>query len=173
MRTKWLRAGLFGILGTVLFDIAGLLFTGNGWGIPALLARAVGVPWAAALVLHYGIGVTLAVFYAALVPLLIGPGWFHAIFFTSVESLVLVWFLLFPLSGLGIAGLGAGIILPILSMARHWAYAMSLAYYLQIEEPTSDDGTKLTQSLAMCRHRTGIQICCPNSGTANISLLRK
>ena len=45
---------------------------------------------------------------------------------------MLVWFLLFPLLGLGVAGLEGGWIFPILSMVRHWAYAVPLAYYFPV-----------------------------------------
>lgn len=173
MKTKWIKAGLFGILGTALLDIAGLLFTGHWWTTPALLARVLGAPWAAALVLHYGIGITLAIIYAALVPALIGPGGFCALFFTSVESLFLAWFLLFPLLGLSIAGLGAGILLPLLSMARHWAYAISLTYYLQIVERTSENEIDLTQIVEVYTRRISALICCPSPGNDNISFQPK
>ena len=149
MKINWIKAGLAGVIGTVLFDLIGLLFTGTWWDIPGVLAKAVGVPFPVAIVMHFGNGVALAVIYAALSPSLIGPSWFRAICFVSLEAVVLVWFLLFPLLGLGIAGLGGGIIFPILSMIRHWAFALPLAYYFRVEEPTSDDGVESAQAVAM------------------------
>ncbi|WP_193213793.1 hypothetical protein [Luteolibacter marinus] len=122
----WQKAGIAGIIGTVLFDLVGLAFTGTWWDIPGVLASAVGVPFPIALLMHYGNGVALAVIYAALAPSLFGPAWFRAIAFTTLETVMLVWFLLFPLLGLGIAGLKGGWLFPILSMTRHWAYAIPL-----------------------------------------------
>lgn len=132
----WIKAGLAGIIGTLLFDLAGLAIAGTWWDIPGVLAKAVGLPFPVALLMHYGNGVALAVIYAALSPTLFGPGWFRAIFYTTVETVMLVWFLLFPLLGLGIAGLEGGALFPILSMTRHWAYAIPLAYFFRVDRET-------------------------------------
>lgn len=129
MKINWIKAGIAGVIGTLLFDIVGLLFTGTWWDIPAVLAQAVGLPFPIALLMHYGNGIALAAIYAALAPSLFGPGWFRALLFTTLETVMLVWFLLFPLLGLGIAGTAGGLIFPVLSMTRHWAYALPLAYY--------------------------------------------
>ncbi len=126
----WFRAALAGVAGTVLFDLVGLLLAGTWWDIPGVLAQAVGVPFPVALLMHYGNGVALAVLYAAVAPSLFGPQWLRGILFVTLETVVLVWFLLFPLLGLGVAGLGGGILYPILSMTRHWAYAVPLIYLL-------------------------------------------
>lgn len=134
MKINWIKAGAAGVAGTVLFDIVGLLFTGTWWDIPGVLSQAIGLPFPIALMMHYGNGIALAAIYAAMAPSLFGPGWFRAILFTSLETVMLVWFLLFPLLGLGIAGLEAGIIYPILSMTRHWAYALPLTYFFPVKE---------------------------------------
>ena len=149
MKINWIKAGLAGIIGTVLFDIIGFFFTGTWWDIPGVLANAIGLPFPVALAMHFGNGVALAAIYAALSPSLIGPSWFRALCFITLETVVLVWFLLFPLLGLGIAGLGGGIIFPILSMIRHWAYAVPLAYYFRAAEPASDDEIESAQAMAM------------------------
>jgi hypothetical protein len=132
-QVNWRKAVLAGVLGTILFDIVGLIFTGTWWDIPNVLANAIGLPLPIALVMHYGNGVALAAIYAALSPSLYGPSWVRAIFFTSLETVMLVWFLLFPLLGLGVAGLEGGFIFPILSMVRHWAYAVPLAFYFPVK----------------------------------------
>ncbi len=141
MRINYYTAVVAGIIGTVLFDIVGLLFTGTWWDIPGALSQAVGVPFPVALLMHYGNGVALAAIYAAMVPSLFGPSWFRAVSFVTIETLMLVWFLLFPLLGLGIAGSGGGLILPILSMVRHWAYAIPLVYFFPVraDSPSPDD----------------------------------
>lgn len=130
----WPKAGLAGVFGTVLFDLVGWIFTGTWWDIPHVLAEAVGLPLPIALLIHYGNGVALAAIYAAMMPSLVGPGWFRALVFTSLETVILVWFLLFPLLGLGIAGLGGGMIFPFISMVRHWAYAVPLAYTFPVQK---------------------------------------
>lgn len=134
MKINWKKAFLAGVIGTLLFDLTGFLFTGTWWDIPQVLAQAVGVPLPIALLMHFGNGVALAAIYAAMAPSLIGPGWFRALSFTTLETVMLVWFLLFPLLGLGIAGLEGGILFPVLSMSRHWLYAIPLAYFFRIED---------------------------------------
>lgn len=133
---NWFKAGLAGLIGTLLFDLVGLLLTGTWWDIPAVLAKAVGVPFPVALGMHFGNGVALAAIYAALSPSLWGPGWLRAVAFTTLETVMLVWFLLFPLLGLGIAGTKGGWLFPILSMTRHWAYAIPLIYFFRSAEET-------------------------------------
>lgn len=136
MKINWIKATLAGVIGTVLFDIVGLIFTGTWWDIPGVLSQAIGLPLPIALLMHYGNGVALAAIYAALAPSLFGPSWLRALVFTSLETVMLVWFLLFPLLGLGIAGLEGGLLFPFLSMTRHWAYAVPLAiYFPQKSEP--------------------------------------
>lgn len=144
MKINWIKAGLAGIIGTLLFDIVGLLFTGTWWDIPGVLAQAVGLPFPIALLMHYGNGIALAAIYAALAPSLFGPGWLRALLFTTLETVMLVWFLLFPLLGLGIAGLEGGLLFPVLSMTRHWAYALPLAYYFPLTEHNTDQETGLS-----------------------------
>lgn len=36
---NWTKAILAGILGTILFDIVGLIITGNWWDIPGILVQ--------------------------------------------------------------------------------------------------------------------------------------
>jgi hypothetical protein len=138
MKVNWSKAAIAGVIGTLLFDIVGLVIGGTWWDIPGVLSKAVGLPFPIALLMHYGNGVALAAIYAALAPSLFGPGWFRALFFTTLETLMLVWFLLFPILGLGIAGLEGGVIFPFLSMIRHWAYAVPLAYYFPLEKTAVD-----------------------------------
>ncbi|MGE9295300.1 MAG: hypothetical protein ACQKBV_03320 [Puniceicoccales bacterium] len=138
MKINWIKAILAGVIGTLLFDVTGFLFTGTWWDIPHVLAGAVGVPFPVALAMHFGNGVALAAIYAALAPSLFGPSWFRAVLFTTLETVMLVWFLLFPLLGLGIAGLEGGAIFPILSMSRHWLYALPLMYYFPVKRTEED-----------------------------------
>lgn len=144
MKINWIKAGLAGVIGTLLFDLVGLLFTGTWWDIPGVLSQAIGLPFPVALLMHYGNGIALAAIYAALAPSLIGPGWLRALLFTTLETVMLVWFLLFPLLGLGIAGMEGGLLFPVLSMTRHWAYALPLAYYFPISNEETEGKMNLT-----------------------------
>lgn len=139
---NWIKAATAGIIGTLLFDFVGLLLTGTWWDIPGVLSKAIGVPFPVALGIHFGNGVALAAIYAALSPSLWGPGWLRALAFTTLETIMLVWFLLFPLLGLGIAGSEGGVLYPILSMTRHWAYAIPLVYFFKTEEATHPETSR-------------------------------
>lgn len=138
MKINYYKAFLAGIIGTLLFDFVGLLFTGEWWDITRVLSQAVGIPFPIAVLMHYGNGVALAVIYAALAPSLFGPSWFRALSFATIETTMIVWFLIFPLLGLGIAGLGGGLLFPVLSMVRHWAYAIPLAWLFKVESQPAD-----------------------------------
>ncbi|MDF1814777.1 MAG: hypothetical protein P1V20_21405 [Verrucomicrobiales bacterium] len=138
-KINWFKSIIVGIVGTILFDLVGLIMTGTWWDIPGVLSKAIGVSFPVALLMHYGNGVALAAIYAALHPSMVGPGWFKALAFTTLETVMLVWFLLFPLLGLGIGGFEGGLIYPVLSMIRHWVFAIPLAYSCRAElEPDSD-----------------------------------
>jgi len=149
MKINWYKAILAGVIGALLFDVTGFLFTGTWWDIPQVLSGAVGVPFFVALLMHYGNGVALAAIYAAMAPSLFGPGWLRALVFTTLETVMLVWFLLFPLLGLGIAGLEGGVIFPVLSMSRHWLYAIPLAVFFPQEGETD---------LLRCRRKTASEM---------------
>jgi len=146
MKINWIKAGTAGVIGTLLFDIVGLLFTGTWWDIPGVLSKAVGLPFPVALFMHYGNGVALAAIYAALAPSLFGPVWLRALLFTTLETVMLVWFLLFPLLDLGIAGTEGGLLFPVLSMTRHWAYAIPLVYYFPVRKENCPQDSQMTHA---------------------------
>ncbi len=155
MKIDWKKTFLAGVIGTLLFDLTGFIFTGTWWDIPSVLSKAVGVPQPIALLMHFGNGVALAAIYAALAPSLWGPGWFRALCFITLETVMLVWFLLFPLLGFGIAGLEGGILFPILSMCRHWLYAIPLAYFFKVddEKAHADEIRGKVANVAVCQCR--------------------
>ena len=64
----WKKAIIAGIIGTILFDIVGLLLTGNWWDIPGLLGEKTGLGFAYGIGGHYGNGVLLAILFAGLEP---------------------------------------------------------------------------------------------------------
>lgn len=132
MKVNWMRAALAGIVGTMAFDLVGLLLTGAFWDIPALLgsklvgegalAKPVGV------LAHYGNGVVLAVLYAGIAPSLWGNSWARALTFITAQTVFGVWLFMLPLLGAGIAGVAMGAATPFITLARHWAYAIPLAW---------------------------------------------
>lgn len=79
---------------------------------------------------HYSNGILLAVLYAGIAPSLWGLTWLRALLFATAETIALVWFFMFPLLGAGIAGTKMAAIIPVVSMVRHWAYAIPLWYFI-------------------------------------------
>lgn len=129
-KINWQNAIIAGVLGTLTFDIVGLLFTGQWWDIPALLGEKTGLGLAYGVAGHYANGILLSVLYAGIAPSIWGPKWARAAIFASAETVALVWFFMFPLLGAGIAGLKLSPMIPVLTMVRHWAYAIPLALIL-------------------------------------------
>lgn len=132
-KINWPRAIVAGILGTVTFDLVGLLLTGQWWDIPVLIGAKTELGFAFGLAGHYSNGILLAILYAGIAPSLWGPNWLRALTFTTGETIALVWFFMLPLLGAGVAGLNAGPLVPFITMARHWAYAIPLVLVLYPE----------------------------------------
>jgi hypothetical protein len=133
MRISWTRAIVAGIIGTLLFDITGFLGTlllgdPSWWDIPALLADKLGLPFAVGVFAHFLNGSVIAVLYSAVAPSLWGSAWARALLFITAQTVLGVWLFMAPLLGMGVAGWAAmGPVFAILSLVRHWAYAIPLA----------------------------------------------
>src|SRR3972149_9238031 len=127
-RARWARAVLAGLVGTVVFDLIGFLMTGQWWDIPALLGDKLGLGIGGGVVAHYANGVILAVIYAGAAPLLWGPPWIRALTYITAETVFGVWLFMLPLLGLGVAGLAASPLLPVITLARHRGHALILAW---------------------------------------------
>ena len=130
---NWKNAIIAGIIGTILFDIVGLLLTGNWWDIPQLLGAKTGLGLAYGLGGHYGNGVLLAILYAGLAPSLWGPKWLRPIIFVTAEMIALVWLFILPLLGAGVAGIDASPMTPLITFLRHLAYAIPLIFLIQYD----------------------------------------
>ena len=132
METKinWQKAILAGVLGTLAFDIVGFAFTGQWWDIAGIIGEKTGLGLAYGVIGHYSNGILLAILYAGIAPSLWGPSWARALTFVTAETIALVWLFMFPLLGGGIAGTKIAAIIPLVSMVRHWAYAIPLIYFL-------------------------------------------
>ena len=122
MKINWYKSILAGLIGTLVFDISGFIITGQWWDLPHLLGAKLGVGLLGGVAGHYGNGVALAIIYAALAPSLFGPNWFRGLSFTTVQLVMIVWLFMYPLLGLGIAGLEAGYTPAIASLVRHYLY---------------------------------------------------
>lgn len=127
---NWQNAIIGGILGTLLLDLLGLLFTGTWWDIPNLLGSKVGLGLPYGVLGHYVNGILLGVLYAGISPSLWGPNWLRTLLFVTAETVALVWFFMFPLLGAGIAGIKLGSLIPLISLARHIAYGIPLWYFV-------------------------------------------
>jgi len=71
-----------------------------------------------------------------------GPHWIRPFIFITVQTIVLVWFFIFPLVGAGVAGLDAGPMMAVGSMLRHWVFVIPLIFLVNPEifgkQETSD-----------------------------------
>lgn len=130
MRIDFPKAALAGIAGTALFDLAGFALTGTFWDIPALLGgKLIGDGgFALGILAHYGNGVALAVIYAGLAPSLWGNDFSRALTYITIQTVAGVYLFMLPLLGAGIFGHKLGLMVPAVVMARHWAYALALAW---------------------------------------------
>ena len=130
IKINWQKAIIAGLLGTVAFDIVGFAFTGQWWDIAGIIGEKTELGLAYGVLGHYSNGILLAVLYAGIAPSLWGPSWARALTFVTAETIALVWLFMFPLLGGGIAGTKIAVIIPFVSMVRHWAYAIPLIYFL-------------------------------------------
>jgi len=127
---NWKNAILAGIIGTILFDLVGLLLTGTWWDIPGILGAKTGLGLAYGVIGHYSNGVFIAILFAGIAPSLWGPKWLRPILFVTAEMVALVWLFMLPLLGAGVAGLDASPMMPLITFLRHLAYAIPLFFLI-------------------------------------------
>jgi len=139
---NWKNAIIAGIIGTILFDIVGLLFTGKWWDIPGILGAKTGLGLAYGVIGHYSNGILLSVLFAGIAPSLWGPKWARAITFVVGETIALVWLFMLPLLGAGVAGIDMDPMMPVVTLLRHLAYAIPLIFLIQYDIPYAIKATK-------------------------------
>jgi len=127
---NWKIAILAGIAGTILFDITGLILTGDWWDIPGILGEQTGFGLAYGVVGHFGNGILLAILYAGIAPSIFGPTWLRPFIFITVQTIVLVWLFMLPLMGAGVAGLDMGAEMAVTTMVRHWVYVIPFVFLI-------------------------------------------
>ncbi len=130
---NWKYAIIAGFLGTVLFDLVGLLITGNWWDIPGILGAKTGLGLGYGVIGHYSNGILLAILYAGIAPSLWGPKWVRPLIFVGGETVALVWLFMLPLLGAGVAGLDLSPMMPVITLVRHLAYAIPLIFLINVE----------------------------------------
>lgn len=130
---NWKKAIIAGVIGTVLFDIVGLIFTGQWWDIPGLLGEKTGLGFVYGIFGHYGNGVLLAILYTAIAPHLWGPYWIRPLIFITAETIALVWLFMLPLLGAGVAGIEQSPMTPVVTLLRHFAFALPLIFWVNNE----------------------------------------
>jgi hypothetical protein len=134
MKLNLKQIAIAGIVGTLAFDLVGLLITGQWWDIPGLLSGKLGIGLAGGVIGHYGNGLILAVIYAAVAPSLWGSSLARALTYITVQTIFGVWLFMLPLLGMGFAGLEASAMIPVITLVRHWAYGLVLAYAITLPE---------------------------------------
>jgi hypothetical protein len=127
---NWKKAILAGIIGTVLFDVVGLVMSGEWWDIPALLGEKTGLGLVYGVFGHFSNGILLAILYTAITRSLWGPAWIRPFIFITAQTIALVWFFMFPLLGAGIAGSNAGPMMAIGSLLRHWVFVIPFIFII-------------------------------------------
>lgn len=129
-KLNWTKAIIAGIIGTILFDIVGLLFTGQWWDIPGMLGDKTGLGFIYGIFGHYGNGILLAILYTAIAPHLWGPYWVRPLIFVTAETIALVWLFMLPLLGAGVAGIEQSPMAPVVTLLRHFAFALPLIFWV-------------------------------------------
>ena len=135
MRVHRTRAILAGILGTLTFDVLGLLLSAmmsnpTWWDVPRLLGMKTGFGLPGGVLQHYGNGAIPAVIFAAIVLSLWGtPHWFRALLSITVQTVTGVRFFMMPLLDMGVAGVHSpmGMMMPVASFLRHRVYGLVVA----------------------------------------------
>jgi len=130
---NWKNAILAGFIGTILFDLAGLLIIGKWWDIPEILGAKTGLGLAYGVVGHYSNGILLAILFAGIAPSLWGPKWLRPVIFVVGETVALVWLFMLPLLGAGVAGLDMSPMMPLITLVRHLVYALPLILLISYE----------------------------------------
>lgn len=131
-KINWKKAIIAGVLGTILFDIAGVVLSGQWWDVPALLGEKTGLGLGYGVFSHYANGVLLGILYAGIAPSLWGPNWVRPLLFMGAETVALVWFFMFPLLGAGIAGVKMDPMVPVASMIRHLLFAVPFIFLVKV-----------------------------------------
>ena len=131
---NWKNAIIAGIIGTILFDLLGVLLTGTWWDVPGILGEKTGLGLAYGLGAHYGNGVLLAVLFAGIAPSLWGPKWLRPMIFITAQMVALVWLFMLPLLGAGVAGLDASPMMPLFTFLRHIIYAIPLIFLINYDQ---------------------------------------
>ncbi len=129
-KINWKNAILAGIAGTILFDIFGLVMTGQWWDMPALLGEKTGLGMAYGVFGHFSNGILLAILYAGIAPSIWGPYWLRPFIFITAQTIALVWFFMFPLLGAGVAGSNEGPMMAIGSLMRHWVFVIPFIFLI-------------------------------------------
>jgi len=134
------------VLGTVAFDLIGLVLNGK-WTTPAMLAAKLELPFMGGVAAHYGNGVMLAIIFAGVGPSLWGPNWLRGLTFLFIEEVFGVWLFLQPLLGIGIAGLKSGPMTPVVSLVKHLVFGLVIAFVYPVATRVS--GTERSAAVAL------------------------
>jgi len=120
-------AALAGIVATIVFDLFGFVAQGE-WAVPGMLAMTLEAPFIVGVLMHYGIGITLAVVFAGLLPLFFGPTWVRGATFGGIQTILGVWLFMMPMMGMGIMGVESpmGAIMGIMSLVQHLIFGAVL-----------------------------------------------
>ncbi len=97
-----------------------------------MLGAKLGVGLAGGVVAHYSNGVILAIIFAGVGPSLWGPNWLRGLTYMFIQQIFGIWLFLNPILGMGIMGLTAGPMTPVISLAKHLAFGLVIAWYYPV-----------------------------------------
>ncbi len=152
---RWRQAVVAGLAGTVAFDVVGLLLTGQ-WNTPMMLGAKLGVGLPGGVVAHYTNGVLLAIIFAGVGPSLWGPSWLRGLTFMFVQTVFGVWLFLNPILGMGIMGLKAGPMAPVVSLVRHLIFGLVIAWLHPVAGPSAAGNRGSAPSTMTSRPASGL-----------------
>lgn len=133
---RWRQAAVAGLVGTVVFDLVGLLLTGK-WSTPMMLGAKLEIGLAGGVVAHYANGVILAIIFAGVGPSLWGANWLRGLTYMFIQQVFGIWLFLNPISGMGIMGLKAGAMTPVISLAKHLSFGLVIAWLYPVTAATT------------------------------------
>jgi hypothetical protein len=149
---RWRQAVVAGLVGTVVFDLVGLLLTGK-WSTPMMLGAKLGVGLPGGVLAHYSNGVILAIIFAGVGPSLWGPNWLRGLTYMFIQQIFGIWLFLNPILGTGIMGLKAGPTAPVISLAKHLAFGLVIAWLYPVTADRTS-GAEGSAPLTIARSRT-------------------
>ncbi len=117
-----------------------------------MLGAKLGVGLAGGVVAHYSNGVILAIIFAGVGPSLWGPNLLRGLTYMFIQQIFGVWLFLNPILGTGIMGLKVGPMAPVISLAKHLAFGLVIAWLYPVTAQRTS-GAERSAAITMAQSR--------------------